>query len=174
MRSFGKILIAVTMVAGVSAPAFAQGSATANADSSANILRPITLSKDSDLTFGSIVRPGTGTNSVVISAANGARSLTGGGTAVLVTSGSSGRATFTAGGEGGQTFSISVPATFDLTSGPNTLTVTLAASAPTGTLNNAIGSSGTLQFGVGGTLPLTTTSEGGAYTGSFAATVAYN
>ncbi len=175
MRNFSKILVAATLIAGVSAPAFAQpDTATATANSTANILRPITLANAAGLTFGSVTRPTTGTNSLVINSGTGARSLTGGGNGVILSSSAFGRATFNVGGEGAQAFSISVPATFDLSNGTDTVTVTLAASAASGTLDGTIGGAGAATFGVGGTLPLSSSSVGGAYTGSFAATVTYN
>ncbi len=167
-----KILMAVAVL-GVTAPAMAQAAASVSTTGTTKIIQPISLAKNSDLAFGTVVRASTGTNSVVIDGTTGARTITGAGDGVLVTSTTS-RATFTVTGEGAQTFSISVPASFNMTSGANTIAVTTAASGATGTLSGTIGSSGTGTFGVGGSFSLPNTQASGSYTGSFTTTVAYN
>lgn len=173
MRFVAKILIGAVLAAGAAAPAFAQASASQSTTGTTRILSPISLTKNSDLAFGSVVRTTSGTNTVTIDATTGARSITGAGTGVLVTSTTS-RAAYTVAGEGGQTFSITVPGSFNMTSGANTIAVTLVATAATGTISGAIGTAGTATFGVGGSFPLPSTQVSGNYTGSFTATVAYN
>ncbi len=173
MRVVAKILLGALLAATAAAPAFAQASASASTTGTTKILTPISLTKNSDLAFGSVVRTASGTNTVTIDASTGARSISGAGTGVLVTSTTS-RAAYTVGGEGGQTFSITVPASFNMTSGANTIAVTLVASATTGTISGTIGSAGTATFGVGGNFALPNTQASGNYSGSFTATVAYN
>lgn len=168
--------IVVLALAGISGAAFAQASATVSTTGTTRILQAITISKTADLAFGSVVRSAAaGTNTVVINATTGARTITGAGGGVLATS-TSGRATYTVSGEGGQTFSITPDATFNMTrvGGAETITVTPTASAATGTLSGAIGSSGTLAIGVGGSFPVTNTTVTGNYTGTFNLVVAYN
>ncbi len=177
MKLFRTLLIASLAACGASSVAHAQASASVSATGSVTIFRPITLAKNTDLSFGTLVRPGSGSGTVVIAQADGARTFTG--TVALLSTGpnaAAGRATYTVNGEGGQTFSITVPANFTMTrtGGAETIVVTLAATSPTGTLNNALGAAGSATFGVGGTMPVTSTTATGAYTGTFSTTVAYN
>lgn len=154
--------------------ALAQSSAGVSTTGSARIVQPIAITKNSDLAFGTVVRPTSGSNTVTIDQTAGTRSLSGGGDAVLVTSTTS-RASYTVGGEGGQTFSITVPATFSMTgSTSGTITVNLTPTATTGTLSGAVGAAGSATFGVGGDFTLPSTQATGNYSGSFTATVAYN
>ena len=173
MRHFNRILAASLLIGGVSAPAFAQSTASQSTTATARIVQPISLTKNSDLAFGTIVKPTTSTNTITIDETTGSRSSSGGGDAALVTS-TSGRATYTVGGEGGQTFAITVPASVNMISGANTITVTLVGTATTGTLSGTIGSAGTTTFGVGGNFSLASAQASGNYTGSFTTTVAYN
>jgi hypothetical protein len=180
MTHIRNIILAAAAIFAVASSAHAQASASQTTNASASIFRPITLTKNTDLSFGTVVRPSSGADTVNIAAADGARTLSTG-NAVALSSGAHtapGRATFTVAGEGGQAFSIAVPATFSMTrsGGSETLTITLAATATSGTLTGALGdsSSGSATFGVGGAMPLTSTTASGAYTGSFVTTVAYN
>lgn len=179
MRFIRNTLAVAAVIFSMASMAHAQASASQTASGSATIFRPITLAKNSDLRFGTIVRPASGSDTVTI-AANGSRSLSTN-NAVALTSGSHvapGAATYTVSGEGGQAFSISTPATFNMTrsGGSETITITLAASATSGTLTGTLGaaSSGTASFSIGGSMPVSTTTVSGAYSGSFITTVAYN
>ena len=175
MTRLMKIALCVAAVFAFATPAMAQSSATQSTTGTTKIIQPITLAKNTDLAFGSVVKPNSGANSVAIDATSGARALTGGGDAALAPS-TSGRATYTVTGEGGQTFSISTPTTFDMQrqGGSETITVTLTQSAATGTLTGSLGNSGTATFGVGGSFPVAASTASGSYTGSFDVTVAYN
>lgn len=160
--------------------AHAQATSNQTVAASTTIFRPITLTKTSDLKFGTIVRPASGADTVTVAAADGARTLSTG-NAVALTSGvhvAPTRAAFTVNGEGGQAFSISIPSTFNMTrtGGAETLAITLTATATSGTLSGTLGdsSSGSATFGVGGAMPVSSTTASGAYTGSFVTTVAYN
>lgn len=159
--------------------ASAQASSTQTTTGSATVFQPIVLGKTSDLSFGTLVRPASGNGTVTIAAADGTRTLTGAG-ALLSTgpNAAAARAAYTVTGEGGQTFSITVPANFNMTrvSGSEIIQVTLASTATTATLNSVLGSptAGTASFGVGGSIPITNGTAGGAYTGTFSVTVAYN
>ena len=170
-----KIALAAVALSVIAAPALAQTSATQSTTASATIVQPITLTKNSDLAFGSVVKPTSGTNTVTINETTGARTKTGAGDAALATSTTS-RAAFSVGGEGGQTFSITVPSTATMTrsGGSETLTVNLVKTGTSGTLSGSIGSAGTASFGVGGNFDVDSTTVSGAYSGSFNTTVAYN
>lgn len=170
-----KTALATVALAAIAAPAVAQSSATQSTSATVKIVQPITLTKDSDLAFGTVVRPTTGSNTVTISNASDTPALTGAGDAALATSTTS-RAAFTVGGEGGQTFSITVPASVTMTrsGGAETLSVTLTKSASSGSLSGAIGSAGSATFNVGGALTVSSSTVSGNYSGSFNTTVAYN
>lgn len=170
-----KFAACVAAFSALATPVLAQSSATQSTTGSVTIVQSLQLAKNTDLAFGSVVRPTSGTNTVAIDAASGARAMTGGGDAALAPS-TSGRATYTVTGEGGQTFSISTPTSFDMQrqGGSDTVTVALAQSAATGTLNGALGATGTATFGVGGSFDVSSTTASGAYSGTFDVTVAYN
>lgn len=166
---------AVAALAALSSPAFAQ-SASTTGTGSITVIRPLTITKTSDMKFGTVVRPTTGSGTVVLSAA-GVRSVTGG-VAALSSGDTPVAAAFTVAGEGGQSVSITIPATFTMTSGADSLTVTtsnnLTGSASAQALSNALGAAGTLAFAVGGSVPIASTQNTGAYTGSFTVSAAYN
>ena len=141
----------------------------------ASVFRPIALSASTGLAFGKIVRPSTGTGTVTVDNATGARTVTGTG-ALGLSSPTPTRASYTVSGEGGQVFTLSFPTSFQMT-GPGTpLTVTLNPTTPSGskTLSSALGSAGTLGFQMGGSFPISSTTTTGAYSGSYTVSVAYN
>jgi hypothetical protein len=180
MTFMRNLILATLATFAIASTAHAQASASQTTNASATIFRPITLTKNTDLRFGTVVRPTSGADTVIIDAADGARTLSNG-NAVALTSGAHtapGRATFTVAGEGGQAFSISVPTSFNMTraGGAETLTIALTATATSGTLTGSLGdaSSGSASFGIGGSMPLTSSTASGAYSGSFVTTVAYN
>lgn len=172
-RRLTAILLAGGLALFVAGPAFAQ---TAGTDGSTTVVDQFTVDKNSDLAFGSVLPPTAGTNTVEINAASGARSITGGGNASLIGSGGASRATYTVSGDGGQTFVINLPSSFQITrqGGSETITVTLVPSAANGTLTNSTGIAGTANFGVGGTFPISSSTAIGHYQGTFVATVNNN
>ncbi|MET0273662.1 MAG: DUF4402 domain-containing protein [Phenylobacterium sp.] len=175
----GRLLtgFAVALAAsGLAGGACAQATSTQPSNSSIAVLQPIALAKVSDLSFGTVVRPTSGSGNVLINATTGARTITG-----SVTPMGSGpvaaisRAAFSVSGEGGQNFVITVPASFNMTlAGQNPMTVTLTSSMSGGTLSNALGTAGSSSFGVGGQVTIASGTPSGSYTGSFTVTVAYN
>lgn len=176
LRSLIAAVVAIGTTTAIYSPALAQVSGTTTGTGSVTIIRPITVTKNADLKFGTVVRPGSGAGTVVVSAA-GARSTTG--SVLALASGDTPQAAqFTVDGEGGQSVSVTIPATFSIANGSNTLTVTtsnnLTGSAASQTLSNALGSAGTLVFKVGGSVPVDSTSATGLYTGTFTVAAAYN
>ena len=166
---------AAVLTVAVAAPAMAQ-SASTTGTGSITVIRPLTITKNADLKFGTVVRPSTGSGTVTISAA-GARSVAGG--VVGLSSGDTPQAAqFTVDGEGGQSISVTVPGTFSIANGSDTLTVTtsnnLIGSAAAQTLSNALGAAGSLSFKVGGSVPVNSTSPTGVNTGTFTVSAAYN
>lgn len=166
--------IAAATLTATSALAAGPETATASANGAAKIIRPITIGSSGSLDFGTIVRPTSGSGTVTISQA-GARTV-GAGLAAVGSGGS--RPVFTINGEGGQSYDLDIPASFDLTSGSNTLTVTLNPSLADGThtLSGALGDEddGTATLNVGGQITVTDATATGAYAGSFNVTVTYN
>ena len=138
----------------------------------ATVIRSIAISKLSDLVFGRVATPASGSGTVTIDATTGAQSSTNG--IATFASPAPSRAAFSVTGEGGQAFSVTAPASFVMT-GPQTLTVTTATSV-TGSplLSGSLGSAGSFTFGVGGSAPISSTTLNGDYAGSFTVTVAYN
>jgi hypothetical protein len=168
-------VVAALLTVAVGAPAMAQ-SASTTGSGSITVIRPLTITKNADLKFGTVVRPATGSGTVTVSAA-GARSVAGG--VVGLSSGDTPQAAqFTIDGEGGQSISVTVPGTFSIANGSDTLTVTtsnnLTGSAAAQTLSNALGAAGSLTFKVGGSVPVDSTSPTGVYTGAFTVSAAYN
>jgi hypothetical protein len=139
----------------------------------AKVVRSITVTNSTPLAFGRIIRPRTGSGTVSLAATTGVVSTTGG--AFKMPSPASSAAAFSVSGEGGQAFSISVPTSFNLVKGPDTIAVTLSPNITgTQTLSGSLGSAGTLPILVGGSFPLLSTTPLGAYTGTFGVTVTYN
>lgn len=157
----------------VSAQFTPSGSPTAQIGvGTAIVFRPIALSSTADLVFGAVSCPRTGTGSVTIDASTGERTLTGDG--VIGIGSSPHRATYTVSGEGGQTFSVSVPASFTMSGPGDTITVTLTTTASgSQTLDGSLGSAGNASFAVGGNFSLPSTKAGGNYSGTFVVSVAY-
>lgn len=161
----------VTVALAGAAPALAQSSVTTTG--STTILQPVTIAQNSPLAFGPIVRSSTGTGTVTISTTADTVTATGGAVAL---SGTTSRARYTVSGEGASTASVTLPASFNLSkTGATDIPVTLT-SAPAGvlTLSSAAGSTGTAALDIGGSFSVSNTTITGAYTGSFAVSVAYN
>lgn len=167
MNKFVKFGLAAAIVAGVATPASAQLTNSATADSSVSIIVPISITKSTDLLFGTVAKPLTGSGTVAINATSGARSVAGG---VVGMTGTTGRATFAVTGDTNRTFAATIPANFTLSNGTpaDNITVTLTSDVPTAL------TAGAATIGVGGSFSLASAQTVGAYTGSFAVSVAYN
>ena len=165
-------LAASVLALALPAVAHAQTSASVSASGSTTIMRPITITKTADLAFGKIVKPGTGSGTVTL--ANSADTVTAAAGAVAVAGGTTSRAKFTIDGEGGQAVSVSVPSSFTMSKGVDSITVTLSPDLGSSvTLSNALGAAGTASLNVGGSFSLPSTQVTGVYTGNFTVTVAY-
>lgn len=152
----------------LSSSAFAQATATATA--SATIVTPISIAKTADMNFGNIATNGA-VGTVVLSPAGG-RTSTGGVTLPAVP-GTVTAASFTVSGSGSYTYAITLPASVEIQSGSDVMTVDTFTSTPstTGALT-----AGSQVITVGATLNLIASQAAGAYTSStpFAVTVNYN
>ncbi len=179
MSKLARALPALTVLAAVAvaAPAFAtETNSSVSVTGSMNVTAPLTVAKNADLVFGTIMRPTSGTGTVSVDAQNGNRTVTGNATGV--TGGSNAtptRAAFTVTGDGGMNITVTVPQNMTMTrGGSNPITVALNSTMGGGQLSGSAGSTGTANFGVGGQLTLSNTTPPGAYTGTFTVTVAYN
>ena len=164
------------LVATVSTSAMAQSTATEAADAKATIIKPISIAKTADLSFGKVVPAAAGTVSLSTSAERG---VTGGTTIMSTQTGTVTAAAFTVTGEALATYTVTLPANDSVSmNGPggatmavNSFTSSVATSAGAGLLT-----SGTQELKVGATLSVGTAAAqtAGDYTGSFNVTVAYN
>ena len=168
----------------VSGQAMAQSTAIGTATASATILRPITITKATDMNFGNVVTSSAAGTVVLLP--DGTRSRTAGSTFIPSNPGTVTAAAFTINGEGAATYSVTLPLSVSLTGGTGTaMTVATFTSTPgtvagAGTLNGSAGTAdtastaGTQTLLVGGTLAVGATQEAGVYKGDFDVTVAYN
>jgi hypothetical protein len=168
MQTHRRFLLAAGAVVALAAAsqARAQDTATTSASADVAVLAPTSVAKDSDLSFGRVIRPSSGNTIYTVDAATGAPSTTGGDGAFFP-GGSPGRATFTAYGSGGAAFTIAVDPSVVV----DGITINLVKSAGSGTLG--AGATGTATFGVGGNVTLGSTSALGTHSGTFVVTVNY-
>jgi len=166
---FGCALAALVLSATAALAASDTGTATVT------ILRPITVTKNTDLRFGTVVEPSSGSATVTISA-TGTRTTT-----LEVGGAAFGASTFTVAGEDGQAVTVTAPASFAITNqnGPGTLTVTTTGNTSnTGSQTLAggtgLGSGGTLLVSVGGAITVLSTTASGLYSGTFSVSAVYN
>jgi len=171
-RYISAAIIAVSL----GATAHAQDSSSEVTNIDMTLYRAITISKVSDLSFGTVVKPNEGGSTVSISHVDGEISSTGG--VVLLSTGPNAppsRATFLVNGEGGQSFGIDVPGSFNLfrDGGGGFLTVQ-TSNDTVSTLSGALGGNGAVTIGVGGTISITDAQATGFYSGTFTVTAYYN
>jgi hypothetical protein len=147
----------------------ATGSAIAadtSAQATGTVIKPIQITKATDLVFGKFA-PGATGGTVTIPTA-GARGKTGD---VFLTGPAGGAAKFDVTGEGGLNYSITLETTpLKKNGGEETMTFTVASDITSGTLD----AGGAQSFLVGGVLTVAAGQAVGDYEGSVKATVAYN
>ena len=160
--------------------ALAGTSDSTTGDLTGTIIRPILVTANQDMRFGTIVRPSSGSGSATLSNA-GALTVTGTG-AIALPSSVTQAAMFTVSGEGGQAFTLTIDSSVTLTNAAasgGTLTVSTtndAGCTASCTLSGVLGAtaSGTLLFHVGGSLAILSTTNSGAYSGTINVLVTYN
>jgi len=174
MTSCRKILlVGVTAISAMAAAssALAQSSASATASGSVTVFGTLALVSQSNLSFGSVLKPSAGSRTFTIDPTTGAGSISGGGTGGSYASGSSQtRAVFRATGEGGQAITFTVPATVSL----GTLTLTTSNTGTGASLSGSLGGSGTADLGVGGSVDISNSTASDTYNGNIVVSVAYN
>jgi hypothetical protein len=140
----------------------------------ATVFRTLTITTGTPLAFGRVSRPRTGTGTVSLAPGAASVAVTGDGVAAT-SSPVPTSAILTATGEGGQAVTITVPSTFTMFNGANSLAVTTnATNAGAQNLGGTLGSAGTKTVTVGGAFSLTPTTPLGAYNGSMIVTFQYN
>jgi hypothetical protein len=143
----------------------------------ATVFNPIAVGVTSQMAFGSIVKPSSGTSTVTLTTGG---VVTATGSAAVVATSAHSAAGFSVTGEGGQAYSLTVPGTFVMNSGTNTLAVTTTTSfgststLTTQTFTGALGAAGTFNFSVGGSFGISSATPSGAYTGNLVVSVNYN
>jgi hypothetical protein len=152
-------------------PALAQFTANGSVNSSASVVRILSVSSTSELSFGTFAA-GSSAGTVVMSAA-GNRSATGGVTLVSTAPGSQGSVNLS--GTPSTSYTVSFPGSVTLTATGGTATMNLGTFTSTltggqGSLNSA----GSGSFGIGGTLSVSANQPIAVYAGSFTVTLSYN
>jgi hypothetical protein len=158
------ILTGIFAIVAVTSGAVVQAASTTGT-ASATVIVPMTITAGTPLNFGTFAANSTGGTVVITSA--GARSATGSVALSSTTPGVAG--TFNVTGNASSTFAITGPAPFNVSSGANTMQVSLTGLATTGTL-----SAGTATILVPGTLTVGANQAPGSYTGTYTMAVEYN
>lgn len=143
-------------------------SVAASGTMEAQVLKPLSVSSIAGMTFGRIVKPASGSGLVSIDPVKDNRTVQGG---QGLSSPTPRAAEFAVNGEGGQTFSVSVPPTFEMKTSGATIAVTTSHTAAG---SERLSSAGASSFKVGGSFPITQDTRPGNYTGSFTVSVQYN
>jgi hypothetical protein len=156
-----KLFLFAIVVLGFSAVSFGQLGVTDIASSSATIITPITIAKNVDLNFGNIaVNNQAGT--VLLPAVTGTPTrVASGGVTLPAINGTVTAAKFTVTGLAGSTFTISLPASIELTSGTSDKMTYSTSISPT---SPSILTGGTSIVYVGGTLVVGASQPAGTYT----------
>ena len=165
-----KILITCLLFSSFITQIYAQ--VTATATTTATIVTPVSVAKNTDMSFGNLAVQ-TSTGGTIVLAPAGTRTRTSGVT-LPATTGTVTAASFTVTGNGTFTYAITLPTSVTIThsGGVQTMTATSFTSNPSGT--GAL-SSGTQDITVGATLTVAAAQLEGVYTsGNFSVTVNYN
>lgn len=152
-------------------PVLAQFTANGSVNSSANVVRILSVASTSELSFGTFAA-GTSSGTVVMSA-TGNRSATGGVTLVSSAGGTQGTVSLT--GTPSTSYTVSFPGSVTLTATTGNATMNLGSFTTTLTGGQGIlNSGGSGSFGIGGTLSVSANQPIAVYVGSFTVTLSYN
>ncbi|MDQ3079954.1 MAG: DUF4402 domain-containing protein [Pseudomonadota bacterium] len=176
---FNFCLAALAATAVFASPALAQTTPTpppvtdtATALARGLVLQPLTLTKDEDLDFGTILASTT-LGDVTINANDGSRTVSGGVTQVTANPG--GRAIFVGAGTVNQqvTLTLTPPADSFLLSAANDKILVSDLVFDSGGATRTIGTSGVFTVGVGGTFEIAAGQPNGEYEADFSVTAEY-
>lgn len=167
MTRFAAFLSRLTLIVALAAlPAVAAHAASANVAVNVKIAKPLILSAKQDLTFGQIALPAIVGTRVVSISTTGVLSCGAG----LTCTGVARQAIFNVSGSNGQVARISaVPSSLTNGTGGTILFTPVAPASVTFTNSGNAG----IDFGVGGSISLTSTTPDGLYSGTVAVTVDY-
>jgi len=171
-----KLFLFSLVLLGFSAGAFAQQTATASSIASATIVTPISITHDgTDMNFGNVSVSPLGGGTVVL-ATDGTRTA-GGDVTLPATTGTVSAAVFTISGESGYAYTITLPSTDYLITGPTAsdiMEVNNFVSLPTAGAQTL--SAATQSLTVGATLNVGAAEASGVYTNAtgFVVTINYN
>ena len=163
VRIIPRLLIAAALAAG---PAAGVRAANVKVPVKAKLIKPLVLKARQDLDFGQIVVPQSAGTRIVSISQSGVLTCAAG----LTCSGVPRQAIFNVSGSTGQVARIST-APSNLTNGSGG-TIMFTPSAPASVTFTNSGNAG-LDFGVGGSIPLTSTTSDGLYSGTVEVTVDY-
>jgi hypothetical protein len=161
------MIAALVCVGGIGAPADA---ATVMAQVTASNVKPLLLTKLQDLDLGTVtLGPGVWSNATIALSQAGALSCA---SANLVCSGATLVARYNVQGSNQQPVRISAPNVTMVNQSDSTQTLTLVTDAPASVLLTNSGFPG-VNFSIGGSVTLNSSTSGGTYVGTFNVTVDY-
>ena len=174
MRRFCSPLAAIFTL--IAAPALAQANtATANAATSGQVISAeIAITKQRDMSLGTISRPNSGTYTVTLAPGGGRSGAGGSGGQVIGGVGTT--ALFDVGGEANRAFVITTPSSVTLTTGaggPNREVVFTPSHAATDTLGAGTAGYAVKQIEIHGSLAVPAATEVGPYATNLPVTVEY-
>ncbi len=165
MKNFARMAALAAAATIVATPAAAQNAANANA--TLRITKPLILTRDSHLDFGTVIVWGNGT---VTMTQAGVVSCT---AATLTCDGvGASAANFTIQGTNNRVVDIAAPANVTLSDGAGN-DLTLVTDFPATRTLNSSGVGNSTQFGIGGSVALAEGTPAGTYTGTMNVTVSY-
>lgn len=154
-----------------SSSVWAQFSTQGTVNTSASVVRTLSITSATELSFGTFSSGATAGTLTITS--DGNRTATGGVTTVSTSPGSN--AVVSLAGTPATSFSVSLPGSVQLTSASGGASMTIASFTTSLTgLQGSLNSSGTGSFGIGGTLSVGANQAIGVYSGSFPVTLTYN
>jgi len=170
IRNILKLVHSLIIVVGYSSLTYAQNTATASV--SANVVVPIAIVKNVDMSFGN-ASVSVSSGGTVVLTPSGTRSAGGSGITLPATAGTVAAARFTVSGAPTYTYAITLPSSV-IMNGPGSATMTVngftSVPAASGTLN----SGGIQTLSVGATLTVAASQTPGMYTNATAVPVTVN
>lgn len=168
-----KLLIFIIVIIGFSSISFAQPPSNVSAFCTIRILKPMTITKDLDLRFGTVVT-GNAAGTVVIGITGAAVRNLGTYTDIVTGADSFGAAQFTVRGTPNERFGVSLPVVNVLLTGPGTSLIVNAFTTNHDSSVDRLNGLGNKIILVGATLNIPANQLAGAYSGTFSVTVSYN
>jgi uncharacterized protein DUF4402 len=172
MKNISKVFATAAIVIAFSNNSFAQASATAS--TSATIITPITIVKNTDMNFGNIAVSASVSGTVVLAPA-GTRTTGGsGGVTLPSTTGTVAGADYTVSGQASYTYAITLPTTTVTLSDGSGHTMNLATFTSFPSATGTLSGSGSQDLKVGATLSVASAQTPGTYTNSTGVPVTVN